>query len=42
MSNKIIKHQRIPLPFKVEVTLDGISGIKLNDAFRLTYVPCRL
>ena len=27
------------LPFKVEVTLDGISGIKFYDAFRLTYVP---
>ena len=26
-------------PFKVEVTLDGISGIKFYDAFRLTYVP---
>jgi hypothetical protein len=27
------------LPFKVDVTLDGIAGIKMFDAFHLTYVP---
>jgi len=27
------------LPFKVDVTLDGITGIKMFDAFHLTYVP---
>jgi hypothetical protein len=27
------------LPFQVEITLDGISGIKMYDAFHLTYVP---
>ena len=27
------------LPFKVDVTLDGIAGIKMFDAFHLSYVP---
>ena len=29
------------LPFKVDVTLDGIAGIKMFDAFHLTYVPAQ-
>jgi len=27
------------LPLRVEVTLDGISGIKMGDSFYLSYVP---
>ena len=42
LSNKeiITKPFNVPtLPLQVEVTLDGIAGIKMYDAFYLSYLP---